>query len=277
MEIYYKNSSGKIIYLDREPYKMLASTNLFDYAWDYSSQGSSSPRITQVQKNMVSKDISVIVTGNTKEDYLKNLEALLEVIDTDVINMKSGRLYVGKCYLQCYFVQSKKSDKYLNVKQSTLSLSLVAEKGFWILESKKTFTKVTSDNFRSDGLDYQYDYPFDYSNDLVNQKIVNDNYAASDFEMTIYGSCENPAVSVGEHTYEVNTSLITGEYIVINSVSKKVYKVKNNGEHVNLFNVRGRDFYIFEKIPIGILNVSWSGGFGFDLNLLSERGEPKWI
>lgn len=56
---------------------------------------------------MVSKDISVIVTGNTKEDYLKNLEALLEVIDTDVINMKSGRLYVGKCYLQCYFVQSK--------------------------------------------------------------------------------------------------------------------------------------------------------------------------
>lgn len=50
MEIYYKNSSGKIIYLDREPYKMLASTNLFDYAWDYSSQGSSSPRITQVQK-----------------------------------------------------------------------------------------------------------------------------------------------------------------------------------------------------------------------------------
>ena len=46
---------------------------------------------------------------------------------------------------------------------------------------------------------------------------------------------------------------------------------------MNLFNVRGRDFYIFEKIPTGILNVSWSGSFGFDLNLLSERGEPKWI
>lgn len=136
MEIYYKNSSGKIIYLDREPYKMLASTNLFDYAWDYSSQGSSSPRITQVQKHGV-KGYQCNCYRKYKRRLSKNLEALLEVIDTDVINMKNGRLYVGKCYLQCYFVQSRKSDKYLNVKQSTLSLSLVAEKGFWILESKK--------------------------------------------------------------------------------------------------------------------------------------------
>ena len=157
MEIYYKNSSGKIIYLDREPYKMLSSTNLFDYAWDYSSQGSSSPRISQAQKNMISKDISLVVTGSTQEEYLKNLEILLEVIDTDIVGLSSGRLYVGKSYLQCYFVQSKKSDKYLNVKQSTLSLSLIAEKGFWILENKKSFTKITSDNFKSDGLDHPYD------------------------------------------------------------------------------------------------------------------------
>ena len=50
MEIYYKNSSGKIIYLDREPYKMLASTNLFDYAWDYSSQGRVVPELPRYKK-----------------------------------------------------------------------------------------------------------------------------------------------------------------------------------------------------------------------------------
>lgn len=277
MEIYYKNSSGKIIYLDREPYKMLTSTNLFDYTWDYSSQGSSNPRISQVQKNMVSKDISVIVSGKTKQEYLKNLENLLEVIDSDIVNLNKGRLYVGKSYLQCYFVQSKKPDKYLNVKQTTLSLSIISEKGMWIFERKKSFTKMTSEAFIVDGLDYSYDYSFDYANSLVNQKIVNDNYAASDFEMIIYGSCENPAVSIGTHTYEINTTLITGEYLVINSVTKKIYKVKNNGEKVNLFNVRGRDFYIFQKIPVGIMAVTWNGGFGFDINLLSERGEPKWI
>lgn len=276
MEIYYKNSSGKIIYLDREPYKMLATTNLFDYTWDYSTQGFSSPRITQVQKNMVSRDISVIVTGKTKEEYLKNVEYLLEVIDSDIVNLNSGRLYIGKSYLQCYFVQNKKPDKYLNVKKTTLSLSVVAEKGMWIIENKKSFTKMTNGVFTSDGLDYPYDYSYDYANSLVNQKIVNDNYISSDFELTIYGKCENPAISIGAHTYMVNTTLITGEYLIINSVTKKIYKVKNNGEKVNLFNARGRDFYIFQKIPAGIMAVTWDGGFGFDINLLSERGEPKW-
>ena len=55
------------------------------------------------------------------------------------------------------------------------------KKGSGSWKVKKHSQKVTSDNFRSDGLDYPYDYPFDYSNDLVNQKIVNDNYAAIGF------------------------------------------------------------------------------------------------
>ena len=74
----------------------------------------------------------------------------------------------------------------------------------------------------------------------------------------------------------MDARLYIGEYMVIDSRSKKVYKVKNNGEKVNLFHARGRDFYIFEKIPSGIMAVSWSGEFGFDITLLSERSEPVW-
>ena len=65
--------------------------------------------------------------------------------------------------------------------------------------------------------------------------------------------------------------------MVINSATKKIYKVKNNGEQVNLYHCQGREFYIFEKIPPGTLAVAWAGGFGFDIKLLQERSEPKWI
>ena len=37
MEIYYQNSAGKRLYLDRGAYKMLAKSSLWDYEWNYST------------------------------------------------------------------------------------------------------------------------------------------------------------------------------------------------------------------------------------------------
>lgn len=276
MDIYYLNSKNKKMYLDRAPYQMLAVNTLFDYGWKYSTKGVSNPKVAKFSKTMVEKTFDIVVSGATKDEYKSNAEALLEHFDVDTIGLSKGRLYVGNCYLSCYIIKSEKLARYINTKRSTISFTLVAENGSWYEESTYEYARITNGAFNSDGLDYPYDYAYDYANNLVNQKIINDNYTSSDFEMTIYGSCENPAVSIGQHTYSVEASLITGEYLKINSITKKVYKVKNNGDVVNLFSSRGRDFYIFEKIPTGILNVAWEGGFGFDIKLLSERSEPKW-
>ena len=277
MDIYYQNSNGVKLYLDRFPYKMLSANTLFDYEWEYTTKGTNNPKIVKFTKNMVKKDMSIVVGGTSLENYYANIDYLLRTVDVDIFNVKAGKLYIGNCYLSCYIVESQKSNKYINIKTSTESFTIVAENGNWINETTTSFGKATAPIYNVGGLDYPYDYPYDYANSLTNQMLTNSGYSSSEFEITVFGSCENPAISVGTHTYLVNTSLITGEYFKINSISKTIIKTKNNGEEVSIFSDQGRDFYIFEKIPSGNSYVAWSGGFGFDIKLMSGRSEPLWI
>lgn len=276
MEIYYINSAGKRIDFTGGSYKMLSVSNLFDYKWEYATKGTSVLNISSFTKRFVEKQVPIVVSAGTKDEYSRKITELLEIIDRDIYVLTPGRLYVGKTYLKCFFVSSEKPKRFVNTRSTTIYLNLLAENGNWIYEDKKSFSRITSGMYNSDGLDYPHDYVFDFSNSLVNQKVVNDNYAPSDFEMVVYGPCVSPAISIGIHTYQIDANLGTGEYMVINSSTKKIYKVKNDGEKVNLFYARGRDFYVFEKIPSGIMSVSWSGEFGFDITLLSERSEPVW-
>lgn len=277
MEVYYLNSKNQKICFTEKPYTLLDGGSIFDYSLNYATSGKTNPKVKIFTNNLKAGYITVIVSGKTREEYCENINNLMDTIAYDVDNNATGKLYCGNQYCLGYFYGNEHGTSYNNSKRAELKLSFVAEKGGWVSEKNFSFARITNEAFNSDGLDYPYDYSYDYANNLVNQKIVNDNYTSSDFEMTIYGSCENPTISIGQHTYSVETSLITGEYLKINSSTKKVYKVKNNGDTINLFSKKGRDFYIFEKIPSGILNVAWSGGFGFDVKLLSERSEPKWI
>lgn len=275
MRIYYQNSNNEKIYLDELPYMLLSKTSLFDYSWNYVTRGINLPTIAKFSKLMVEKSISVVVSGSTAAECMTNLDNLLSKIDIDVINLTKGRLYVGNYYLSCYIVGNTKGDKYININKSTIELTLIAEKGGWIKEVETTFGQATSEDF-SGGFDYPFDYPFDYGNSLTNQLLVNDNYAPSEFEMIIYGSCTNPAVSINDNTYEVEVSLLTGEYLVINSINRKIYRVRNTGQQDNLFDARNRSFDIFQKVPVGSNVVIWDGSFTFSIKLLEERSEPKW-
>lgn len=125
-------------------------------------------------------------------------------------------------------------------------------------------------------LDYPYDFAFDYMSLEQNQSLTNPEYFASHFQLIAYGACTNPSIIIGGHKYEVDCELGVGEYLVINSRTKKVYKVETDGTIVNQFNLRNRDSYIFEKMPSGSNAVLWNGLFGFDVTLLEERSEPKW-
>ena len=68
----------------------------------------------------------------------------------------------------------------------------------------------------------------------------------------------------------------SGEYLTIDSATKKIFLTAVDGTTANKFNNRNRDSYIFEKIQPGGNVVAWDGTFGFDVILLEERSEPKW-
>ena len=106
--------------------------------------------------------------------------------------------------------------------------------------------------------------------------INNTNFVASNFKLRIYGACINPAIIIGDHTYKVNCTVNAGEYLTIDSTTKKIYVTGTDGTVTNVFSQRDRESYIFEKIPVGMVTVAWGGGYGFDLILLEERSEPKW-
>jgi len=92
----------------------------------------------------------------------------------------------------------------------------------------------------------------------------------------IYGACENPGITVAGHLYEVAASVAANEYLTIDSVNKTVVLTHTDGTTENCFNLRNRDSYIFEKMPVGLSEIAVNGDFKFDIVLLEERSEPKW-
>ena len=78
-------------------------------------------------------------------------------------------------------------------------------------------------------------------------------------------------------SHELSEVLEAGEYLVIDSLTKKIFKVKRNGEKINEFHLRDSMFDVFQKIPPEDCTITWSGLFGFDLTIFSERSEPSWI
>lgn len=275
MKIYYINSQGKKLDFNSYPFKMLSSSSIFDYSWKY--EFSTYNRVKRIKRTTKTFTVSIVVYGKTFEEYMSNLTELFEVLDKDCITETAGRLYCDEYYVKCFFAKSVKPKKVLGTLQTTVNFTVVIDGSGWIREKQYLIKPYMEGVSETTGGDFAHDYPMDYARELPTKRIVNDGIAPVNFELVVYGPCENPEIVIGGNMYKVNTSLVAGEYMKVNSITKKVYKVKANGEQISVFNLRDRDNYIFEKIVPGINDVSWDGTFGFDITILEERSEPKWI
>ena len=70
---------------------------------------------------------------------------------------------------------------------------------------------------------------------------------------------------------------MSGEFLIINSKTRKIRRRLVNGTYVNEFNNRERSSNIFEKIATGVNSVIFDEINGFEITLFLERSEPKWI
>lgn len=260
MIAYYQNSKGEILNLMKAPFRTVEA-DWYDADWTESSSG-------------YEKTVDIDVFGN-REQFAENMEHLYSIIAVDAEEDTYGRLYVNDTFLRCRIQSSRKSN-WKGYVYSEVELTFVAPELAWIKEEKNTFFPQ-AEGTAADGLDFPFDFPFDFADTRKGTATWEiDHVTASDFQMIIYGPCVNPRILINNQVYEVFTTLESNEHMIIDSRDYTVHKYLANGTVQNLFDNRGLEQSVFEKIPSGLLRINWSGDFGFDLILFLERREARW-
>lgn len=270
-EIKYVNHLNETLYF-AEPKLFVQTSDLHDFSWNVNSKND---RISGFRRGINSKSITIVIKGTTEDECIKLCNQLFDVVEKDTLAVKYGKLFVGNYYLKCFVVGSKKSEYNRTQGFLKVTLTITTDASFWVKESTTTFGYGVGDT--GTNLDFNRDFPSDYTSNLIGKKLNNTGFVDTNFHIVIYGACEMPGITIGGHLYEVNVSVAANEYLTIDSVNKTIILTHTDGTTKNCFNLRNRDSYIFQKMPVGLSDVSVSSNFKFDVVLLEERSEPKWI
>lgn len=280
INIKYVNCQNEVIDLTGNEYKMLRENTLFDYDWDYATMNEYNPVIYSFDRNMVEKSITVDIVAKTKKEYAIACNRFLEITEKDVYSVTPGKIVVNDdFYLSCYIFSKKMSQWHPGANRIRNTYTLVSEKGRWMKDVYKVFGGSSIYEPESTDRDYPKDYMMDYVPSGGIKRLISDSFVPFDFEIVFQGPVTDPVVVCGGNVYRVYTTLEEGETLTINSVTKKVYKTKINGEVVNEFSKRDRENYIFEKIPAtsGSTYIDHTAGTIVSVRAFTERSEPKWI
>ena len=212
-------------------------------------------------------------------DY-ETLDELRRVADADVDAKMPGTFVAeGEWKQRGYIVSSDPSMIHWGRVETELKI-LLLDGAWWRLVS--TSFGVSDDESSSTYLDYQYDYQYDYSQVIYASSVESSVLTPSDIRLVIYGPATNPFVNVGPNKYQVNVTVPSGGYVVVDGRDKTITLVLANGTVQNAFQYgvrgtgQGGGQYVFEPLESGPQDVSWDGSFGFDLGWYEEEGEPPW-
>ena len=250
----------------------LNAGGLRDYSWKVSQRNN---RISTLEKGVDTKQLNVVIIAQTEAEGIALRNKLFEITEKDVLAMKAGHLIVGDYQLECFVTSSTKSEYLTTERYMLVKMKIQTDNPNWCKEAVYSFfSDATAMDYKY--LDYEFDYPIDYASASNPRVLRNSGFTDTNFKLIIYGACENPAVTIGGHLYQVNCSLERGERLVIDSMKKTIVLIGKNRAETNVFNKRNRNSYIFKKIPAGDVGMTFNGEFDFDVIMTEERSEPKW-
>lgn len=280
-EIYYINSRGDRINLDRWPYR-LKNRNPQNWEWEYDvvNMGSVGGKVQRIFRNVSEFDLTITVCTQAGGDAqrLMDVKNLYEGLEYDSATGNVGKLFFGPEYMQCCFIRSEKTTNGDIPFALDVEMTILSPYPMWCREETFNYYRYNAAQSRAEasGLNYPYNYPYNYSRNLALNYLVNNNYREDDFEMKIFGPINDPIITIGDNVYSLETQILQNEYVVINSRDKEVYKVNSLGQIINIFNSRSKNQSFFKKIPYGKNQVIYSGNFAFEITLFHERSEPDW-
>ena len=280
MELYYEGSDGSIINFMSNPIYAQSPETLNTNQWSYStiSGVNGLGRVKRFYKDTQEATLTLSIMTETAEEFNEVMYRIHRTFDRDIRRLKPGKLWWNGFYKEVFAVETNNDDFEELFEAVERSVKFISVYPYWV--RKKTFQYL--DQSGNEGtLDYDdgvLDYDdFDYDLEEMIEVIENDCVDKANFELKFYGPCQNPSVTIGDHVYEVLTDLETGEYAVVNSLTKKITQYNVYGEAENIFHLRSRESYIFEPIPESTATVIRDKSLQLDITIFDERGEPEWI
>lgn len=268
----YKNHQNEEMRFGEEGV-FVNESSLRDYEWKVVSDNN---RISNLQKQITTKNIPLVIACGTEEEGIKKKNQVFEVMEKDALVVQYGRIILGDYYLKCYCTGSKKTGFLESKKELHTTLTVSTDCPNWIRETTTMFRDAGHSQGGGKNLDYRRDYPSDYTSEFKNKTLVNENFVESNFRIVIYGPVINPTIYIAGHEYTVNIEISENEHLTIDSIERTIVLTRYDGTLFNAFGDRNKASYIFQKIPKGNCVVAWDGSFGFDVVLCEERSEPKW-
>lgn len=245
--------------------------DLRNFTLEYETQNN---KISSFTRGVVEKTIPLVIMCNSEEEGLKVKEELFRLIEKDILAKRYGKIVINGYYLKCYVKSSEKENYLYSKKYLTMTLTLITDRPFWVRNKRYLLTTLplTQGVF----LDYQYDYPYDYSVNGQSFTITNDDYPECDFLMEIFGPAVNPSIEISGHKYSVKTTVADGEVLKIDSQAGTIIRTTVTGREENEFHARDKSSDIFKKIAHGQQTVYREGDYAVALTLYLERFEPPW-
>ena len=268
----YQNHENEIIRFGEEGV-FVNENSLRDFEWKVVSNNN---RISNLQKQITTRSIPIVIICGSEEEGLKKKNKLFEVLEKDALKVQHGRIILGEYYIKCFCTGSKKTGYLESKRELHTTLTISTDQPNWINETMTVFRDAGHRQDKGKNLDYRRDYISDYTSEFKNKTLVNRNFTESNFRIVIYGPVINPKIYIAGHEYAVNVEISDNEHLTIDSIERKIELTRYDGTVINAFGDRNKASYIFQKIPAGNCIVTWDNSFGFDVVLCEERSEPKW-
>lgn len=277
MTLYYEGSDGSIIDFMGKNIFAQNPESLTKNSWSYStiSGVNGLGKIKKFYKEIQESQLQLSIMADAKKEFDEIMYNIHRVFDRDIRRLKPGKLWWNGFYKEVFAVTTEQDEFDELFESIERKVTFLSTYDYWI--KKNTYQYVDMSDL-SAALDYPYDFnEFDYDREEFIEVIDNNCIDKANFEIKFYGPCSDPSVTVGNHLYEVNTTLSESEYITINSIIKKIYKYDIYGNRESILHLRNRDSYIFEPIPEGRTAVLRNKDLKVDITIFDERGEPDWI
>lgn len=276
MKLYYEGSDGTVIDFMKWPLAAQNPETLLENGWKYTSTTSMSGigKIRTFYKDIQKRELDISIMADSEEEFNQIMYRMHRTFEKDVRTMHPGKIWWNDFYMECFFIDASYSEFEELFTAVEKRLTMISPYQYWRREKKLQFLPYAS---AGGGIDYPYDFLYDYGQSEFIEIIENDFIDTANFEMVFYGPCRNPYITIAGRVYGLYTDLEEGEYAKINSITKKIKHFTAKGEESNLFHTRNRDSYIFEKIPTGTNPVVRQREQAVDVIIFDERGEPVWI